>query len=109
MKSVFKMTEDGFEQMIVEDDFVVEEPYTDVPPPIPNWKPIFDFVSKSWEERATEEEMNTSVEESSKEEILAQQISELEIKNIEKDILIESLGQQMSDLEILFLGGKDDE
>ncbi len=43
MKIVYKVLEDGFEQCVVEDDFVVTKPYTDIEPPQPNWRPKFNF------------------------------------------------------------------
>lgn len=74
-------------------------------------KPKWSFRLNKWIETATDDELNPPVEEEdlTSEELLAQQISELEIKDMEKDILIEDLGQQLSDLEIMFLGGKENE
>lgn len=76
-------------------------------------KPQFSILENKWVESATDEELEAAhayVE--SNEEQLAQQVSALEISNIEKEIKIsdlgkqnEELGQQISDLEIMFLGG----
>ena len=74
-------------------------------------KPKWSFRLNKWIETATDDELNPPVEEEelTSEEELAQQVSELEIKDMEKDILIEDLGQQLSDLEIMFIGGKENE
>lgn len=74
-------------------------------------KPKWSFRLNKWIETASEEEVNPphDKEELTNEEALAQQVSELEIKDMEKDILIEDLGQQLSDLEIMFIGGKENE
>ena len=76
-------------------------------------KPQFSRVENKWFESATEDELKAAhayVE--SNEEQLAQQVSALEISNIEKEVKIsdlgkqnEELGQQLSDLEIQILGG----
>ncbi|MDT1997225.1 hypothetical protein MX633_11165 [Carnobacterium divergens] len=74
-------------------------------------KPKWSFRLNKWIETATDDELNPPVEEEelTSEEELAQQVSELEIKDMEKDILIEDLGQQLSDLEITVLGGNENE
>ena len=74
-------------------------------------KPKWSFRLNKWIETATDDELNPPVEEEelTSEEELAQQVSELEIKDMEKDILIENLGQQLSDLEIMVLGGNGNE
>lgn len=57
MKSIFKAIEPyGFEQEFVDDNFTAEKPYTDIYPPEPNWKPVFDYEKNEWIETATEEE-----------------------------------------------------
>lgn len=74
-------------------------------------KPKWSFRLNKWIETASEEEVNPphDKEELTNEEALAQQVSELEIKDMDKDILIEDLGQQLSDLEIMVLGGTENE
>ncbi|KRN62102.1 hypothetical protein [Carnobacterium maltaromaticum] len=79
---------------------IVEEPFTLIPPPEPNWKPRFNFRSDKWTETATDEEMAESVAELTEFEKLVQTVSDLEIKDLEKEVLIEQLGQQVTDLEI---------
>ncbi|WP_338122001.1 hypothetical protein, partial [Carnobacterium divergens] len=74
-------------------------------------KPRWSFSQNKWIETATDNELNPQdeKEELTSEEELAQQVSELEIKDMEKDILIKDLGQQLSDLEIMVLGGNENE
>lgn len=58
MKSIFKVLEPyGFEQVIVDDDFQVIEPYTEVFPLQPCLKPAFDYEKNCWYETATDEEV----------------------------------------------------
>ncbi|MDZ5759332.1 hypothetical protein RAK27_11725 [Carnobacterium maltaromaticum] len=77
------------------------------------FKPRFSFEKDRWIESATKEEIQKAyVDTETSVEMLAQQISTLEIEGIEKDIKInglsqqnELLGQQLSDIEIQILGG----
>lgn len=57
MKTVYKPLEPfGFEQIIVEDSEKIPVGCTDIEPPVPNWKPVFDFEKNKWIETATDEE-----------------------------------------------------
>lgn len=103
MKIVYKVLEDGFEQCVVEEDFEVVKPYTDIEPPQPNWKPVFDFQKKQWIETATEEDMQIPEVGLSESEKIMQALSDLEIDALKKDSLLEQLGQQVTDLEIQLL------
>lgn len=112
MKYIFLVNDEGFgfnESEIVEDDYKCEQPWTDVMPPQPNWKPQFNWISNTWVETATEEEMNppevkpelTEVEE------LGQKISEMELADLEKENRIkqleaenEVLGMQQTDNDL---------
>lgn len=77
------------------------------------FKPKYDFSKEKWVESATNEELeNANAEVESSSQLLAQSVSDLEINDIEKEVKIsdlgkqnEELGQQISDLEIMFLGG----
>lgn len=85
----------------------IEEKYNYPAWPSDLFKPKWSKTLNKWIEAATDEEINPPfLEELTKEEELAQQISELEIKDMEKTILIESMGQQLSELEIMISGGK---
>ncbi|MFS7207033.1 hypothetical protein AB6887_05235 [Carnobacterium divergens] len=112
MKEIFKINEEEFgfsESQLVEDDYLCENPWTDVPLPQPCWKPKFNWNSNTWVETATEEEMNppevkpelTEVEE------LGQKISEMELADLEKENRIkqleaenEVLGMQQTDNDL---------
>ena len=50
----------GFEQIIIEDSWDIPSNHTDVMPPVPNWKPVFNFTKKEWIETATDEEKKGS-------------------------------------------------
>lgn len=108
MKIVYKVIKktNDFEQIIVEDDFDVKEPYTEIPPPQPCWKPVFDFKKNQWTDAATEEDTQTPISELTEFEKLVQTVSDLEIKDLEKEALIEQLGQQVTDLEIQLMEGE---
>ena len=111
-KSIFKpLSPYGVEQQYIENEQEVPEGWTEVWPPQPCWKPVYDWNANKWIETATDEEMHPSdpEEEPTTEEMLAQQVSDLEIKDIEKNDLIEKLGQQVSELEIMILGGNGNE
>ena len=57
MKLVYKPLEPfGFEQIVIDDTEKIPEGCTDVMPPVPNWKPVFNFNKKEWIETATDEE-----------------------------------------------------
>ena len=57
MKTVFKPLEPfGFEQIIVNDNEEILEGFTEVEPPVPSWKPVFDFKKNKWVETATDDE-----------------------------------------------------
>lgn len=56
----FKSNQDGnFEVDLIneEDEDFVTEPYTLVPPPVPNWKPVFDFTENKWIETLSDDEI----------------------------------------------------
>lgn len=83
---------------------------TDKPIPDGLFKPRFDFET-GWYEGATQEELlavenvlngNTEVALTEVEK-LAQAVSDLEIKDMEKNELIVQLGQQVTDFEIQLL------
>lgn len=93
-----------------EEDVCLERNETDKPIPDGLFKPRFDFET-GWYEGATQEELLT-VENilNGNEEValtdvekLAQAVSDLEIKDMEKNELIVQLGQQVTDLEIQLL------
>ncbi|WP_193553854.1 hypothetical protein [Carnobacterium divergens] len=101
---------------IVDSDLAIKEMFKETEFTKFQWegfflKPRWSFSLNKWIETATDDELNPPVEkeELTSEEELAQQVSELEIKDMEKDILIEGLGQQLSDLEIMVIGGKGNE
>ena len=90
----------------------VDKPFTLIAPPQPNWKPSFNHSTQEWSETATDEEMFPPKTNYTEFEKLAQSLSDLEIKDMEKEIKLgelekqnEELGQQLSDLEIQMLGG----
>lgn len=57
MKIVYKpLSPYGFEQVITEEDIEVPVGHTDIEPPTPNWKPLFNWEANEWIELATEEE-----------------------------------------------------
>lgn len=61
MKTIYKPLEPfGFEQVIIEQGQDVPTGHTEVEPPVPNWKPTFDFNKNKWIETATEEEKQGS-------------------------------------------------
>ena len=80
-------------------------------------KPIYDCSQSMWIESATDKELEAAVTyPKTNEERLGQQISTLEIDSLEKDFKIaelgkqnkeqgQNLGQQISDLELMILGG----
>ncbi|MGH1943536.1 hypothetical protein ABE854_10865 [Enterococcus faecium] len=57
MKVVYKSIKPyGFEQIILNNQENIPENCTEIKPPVPNWRPRFDFDKKQWVESATEEE-----------------------------------------------------
>ena len=57
MKAAYRPIEPyGFEQIIIDDHENIPEGCTEIVPPVPNWKPKFDFEKNQWSELATEEE-----------------------------------------------------
>lgn len=50
----------GFEQIIVEDSEKIPVGCTEIEPPVPSWKPKFDFKNNRWIEMATDEEKKGS-------------------------------------------------
>lgn len=110
---VIEIDEEGNlkEAKVVNKENFQESEYTKLPWNELFLKPKWSFRLNKWIETASEEEVNppNDKEELTTEEALAQQVSELEIKDMEKDILIEDLGQQLSDLEIMVIGGKENE
>ncbi|MDB7358710.1 hypothetical protein ABHA11_08960 [Enterococcus faecium] len=57
MKIVYKSIEPyGFEQIILNNQERTPENCTEIKPPVPSWKPKFDFEKNQWSELATEEE-----------------------------------------------------
>ena len=112
LKSIFKpLSPYGVEQQFIDVEIETPKGWTEVWPPQPCWRPVYDWDTNKWDETATNEEMHPSdlEEEPTTEEMLAQQVSDLEIKDIEKNDLIEKLGQQVSELEIMILGGNGNE
>ena len=113
MKIYYKIDANGYpleSKVFSTEETAAEEGYN-----YPSWeelllKPKWSEKMNKWVETATDEELNPpEMGGLTREEELAQQVSELEIKDMEKDILIESMGQQLSDLEIMILGGKENE
>ena len=67
MKSIFSaLVPYGFEQEIVDDDFEVVEPYTEIFPIQPCFKPAFDFKQNKWIETASDEELTVMHEDRQK-------------------------------------------
>ncbi len=61
MKAAYRPIEPyGFEQIIIDDHENIPEGCTEIVPPVPNWKPKFDFEKNQWRELATEEEKKGS-------------------------------------------------
>ncbi|STP39315.1 hypothetical protein [Enterococcus durans] len=61
MKAAYRPIEPyGFEQIIIDDHENIPEGCTEIVPPVPNWKPKFDFEKNQWSELATEEEKKGS-------------------------------------------------
>ncbi len=110
MKIVYKALNEGFEQCIVPNDFEVSEPYTEIEPPQPNWRPVFNFKTERWVEKATEEEMERPEVGPTDLETISQLISDLEIAKIEEELINEQREQNVTDLEIRVIelenGGK---
>lgn len=91
MKSIFRaLVPYGFEQEIVDDDFEVVEPYTEIFPIQPCFKPTFDFKQNKWIETATEEEMKPV-------EVDPDEEGSSEIESIKKSV--SDLKNKVSELE----------
>lgn len=61
MKVVYKSIKPyGFEQIILNNQENIPENCTEIKPPVPNWKPKFDFKNNRWIEMATDEEKKGS-------------------------------------------------
>ena len=61
MKAAYRPIEPyGFEQIIIDDHENIPEGCTEIVPPVPNWKPKFDFKNNRWIEMATDEEKKGS-------------------------------------------------
>ena len=59
LKSIFKpLSPYGVEQQYIENEQEVPEGWTEVWPPQPCWKPVYDRSNHVWIEIATDEEMN---------------------------------------------------
>lgn len=94
-------------RLVDEESIILNKNETDKPLPDGLFKPHFDLFKERWYEGATAEELaevekvlNGEVSELTDAEKLAQTVSDLEIKDMEKDLLITQLGQKMTDLEI---------
>ena len=82
-----------------EGEFEIPDNCTEVPLPIPNWKPIFDTEKNRWIETITQEELDAIQQLHPPQtdiELLGQQITDLEIESMIQ-------GQQMTDFEIRLL------
>lgn len=61
MRTLYKpLSPYGFEQVIIEEDMEVPAGHTDIEPPTPNWKPLFNWEANEWIELATDEEKQGS-------------------------------------------------
>ncbi|MFS1213777.1 hypothetical protein ACFDAR_13025, partial [Enterococcus lactis] len=61
MKVVYKSIKPyGFEQIILNNQENIPENCTEIEPPVPSWKPKFDFKNNRWIEMATDEEKKGS-------------------------------------------------
>lgn len=94
-------------RLVDEESITLNKNETDKQMPEGLFKPRFDLFKERWYEGATAEELaevekvlNGEVSDLTDAEKLAQTVSDLEIKDMEKDLLISQLGQKMTDLEI---------
>lgn len=81
MKIVYRTIEPyGFEQIIIDDHENIPEGCTEIVPPVPNWKPKFDFEKNQWSELATaEEKKGTAIDDTNEIAKLNQQVTDLQI------------------------------
>ena len=94
-------------RLVDEESITLSKNETDKQMPEGLFKPRFDLFKEQWYEGATGEELaevenvlNGEVSDLTDAEKLAQTVSDLEIKDMEKDLLIKQLGKKMTDLEI---------
>lgn len=120
MKLLHKYDENGLyiEDVMVDMDdmgrYDVPDRCTEVPPPQPSWKPVFDSEKNEWIETITQEELEELQKPSERPltdtEVLGQQMTERELEAMVQgqqitDLEIEAMlqGQQMTDFEIRLL------
>jgi len=120
VKLLHRYDENGLyiEDVMVEMDsmgrYDVPDRCTEVPPPQPNWKPVFDRETGKWVETITQEELDEihrpKERPLTETEILGQQMTERELEAMVQgqqitDLEIEAMlqGQQMTDFEIRLL------
>lgn len=108
MKTVFKSLEPyGFEQIVLEDNESIPEGCSDIQPPVPNWKPVFDPIKKEWVETATDEEKEgTAVDDQSEIDELKKENEELHQRlDMSDEALLELADMVLSATEAM-KGGK---
>ncbi|MDT2392796.1 hypothetical protein P7D58_02615 [Enterococcus avium] len=107
MKTVYKPSEPyGFEQIFIEDTEQVPDGCIEIEPPVPNWKPVFNFEQNKWIETATDEEMKgTAVDDPTEIDLLKEENKELkkELEETKADVTNTQIG--LAEVYGIIMGG----
>lgn len=115
MKVVYKSIKPyGFEQIILNNQENIPENCTEIKPPVPNWRPRFDFDKKQWVELATGEEKSGTAVDDIEDVDQLKQLNALLTKQLaisvqEQEKMQQMLAQLTMEVASIKNGGKSNE